>query len=74
MAELSFRGFLPTEEKPERFEQFRIIASEKLSDLEGKLTFSYIENYQQFDILENTTTKDESELRKILGEDSNYLI
>jgi len=74
MADLNFRGFLPMEEKPEQFEQFRKVASKKLSYLDGKLTFSYVINYQQFEILENSTNKNESELRKILGEDSKYLI
>jgi hypothetical protein len=74
MAELNFTGFLPMEEKPEHFEQFRNIASTLLSDLEGKLTFSYVSTHQQFDISENTTNKTYSELRTILGNDSKYLI
>ncbi|ADV50591.1 hypothetical protein Celal_3325 [Cellulophaga algicola DSM 14237] len=74
MAELIFNGFLPMEEKPEHFEEFRNITSELLSDLEGKLVFSYVSTYQQFDISENTTNKTYSEIRKILGDDSKYLI
>lgn len=74
MAELSFRGFLPVEEKPEQFEEFRKIAPELLKDLKGKLTFDYVSTYNQFDITENTTNKTYSEIRKILGNSSKYLI
>lgn len=74
MAELSFRGFLPIEEKPEQFEEFRKIAPELLKDLNGKLTFDYVSTYNQFDITENTTNKTYSEIRKILGNSSKYLI
>ena len=74
MAELSFRGFLPIEEKPEQFEEFRKIAPELLKDLNGKLTFDYVPTYNQFDITENTTDKNYSEIRKILGDCSKYLI
>jgi len=74
MAELSFRGFLPIEEKPEQFEEFRKIAPELLKDLNGKLTFDYVSTYNQFDIAENTTNKTYSEIRKILGNSSKYLI
>ena len=74
MAELNFKGFLPIEEKPEQFEEFRKIASELLADLNGKLTFDYVKTYNQFDISVNTTDKTYSEIRKILGNDSKYLI
>ena len=74
MAELNFTGFLPMEEKPEHFEQFRKIAPELFAHLDGKLTFDYVSTFNQFDITENTTDKTYSEIRKILGEDSKYLI
>ncbi len=74
MAILDFKGFLPMEEKPEQFEKFRKIASEVLADFNGKLTFDYISTYNQFDISENTTEKTDDEIRKILGDDSKYLI
>ena len=74
MVELEFRGFLPNEEKPEQFQNFRKITSELFANLKGKLTFEYVSAYQQFDITENTTNKTYTELRKILGKNSKYLI
>lgn len=74
MAEIEFKGFLPMEEKPEQFEEFRKIAPELLADLNGKITFDYVTTYNQFDITENTTDKTYSEIRKILGNDSKYII
>jgi hypothetical protein len=74
MAELKFIGFLPTEEKPEQFENFRKITSELFANLKGKLTFEFVSIHQQFDITENTTNKTYNELRTILGESSKHLI
>ncbi len=74
MVELNFRGFLPTEEKPEFFELFREKTSELLKDLDGVIPFDFVGNYQQFDITKNTTDKTFSEIRKILGKYSKYII
>lgn len=74
MAKLIFRGFLPTEEKPPSFKEFREIASNLFSPLEGKLVFDYVKAYGQFEISENTTEMDYSALIERLGENSKYLL
>tara|TARA_R110002096_G_C14261203_1_gene694703 strand:- start:88 stop:312 length:225 start_codon:yes stop_codon:yes gene_type:complete len=74
MANLEFRGFLPQEEKPERFGKFRELASETYKNLNGKIVFSWISTLEQFDIIENTTEKNDIELRNMIGNDLTYLV
>lgn len=74
MAELIFKGFLPQENKPEKFEKFREIANEIYKTVDGTIVFSWIEILQQFDIIENNTTKDNIELKSMLGINSPFLI
>lgn len=74
MAELVFNGFLPQENKPENFEKFREIANEIYQTLDGNIVFSWIEILQQFDIIENNTNKNNTELKNMLGINSNFLV
>ena len=74
MVDLEFIGFLPHEEKPEKFEIFRNIASEIYRNLSGKLVFTWIEAFDLFDITENSTEKNYSELKNMLKDDLNYLL
>ena len=74
MIKLKFKPFLPHQEKPERFEEFRKIASDVFKNLEGNLTFLYVSGINQFEILENTTDKKDFELKIMLGKYSNFLI
>jgi hypothetical protein len=74
MANLEFRGFLPQEEKPKKFEKFRELASETYKNLNGKIVFSWIPSLEQFDIIENKTKKNDIELRNMIGDDLTYLV
>tara|TARA_R110000851_G_scaffold31670_1_gene85461 strand:- start:500 stop:724 length:225 start_codon:yes stop_codon:yes gene_type:complete len=74
MVKIEFRGFLPQEDKPEKFEKFRQIASVIFKTLDGNLVFSWITALEQFDIAENNTKKSDIEIRNMLGNDSNYLV
>lgn len=73
MSNLKFKPLLPQQEKPESFEAFRKIASEVYKDLEGNITFMFLEGLNQFEIEENTTGKSDMELKNMLGVNSNYL-
>jgi len=73
MVKLKFKPFLPKQEKPEKFDTFREIASSVYKNLNGSLTFIFIESLNQFEIEENTTEKSNAELKNMLGENSNYL-
>ena len=66
MANLEFRGFLPQEEKPEKFDKFRELASETYKNLNGKIVFSWISTLEQFDIIENTTEKNDVEFKCVM--------
>ena len=73
MAKLEFRGYLPHQEKPDKFEEFREIASKVYKLLSGGIVFSWIETLEQFDIIENNTEISNIELKEILGKSSHYL-
>ncbi len=73
MAFLKFKPHLPQQEKSESFETFRELASEIYKELDGNITFIFIEILNQFDIEENTTEKTDSQLKSMLGENSDYL-
>ena len=74
MINLKFKPFLPQQEKPKSFEDFRTIASDIYKNLKGNLTFIFLEGLSQFEIEENTTGKSETELKNMLGENSNYIV
>jgi hypothetical protein len=73
MINLKFKPFLPQEVKPKSFENFRQIASDIYKGLEGNLTFMFLEGLNQFEIEENTTNKNNVEIKNMLGEYSTYL-
>ena len=73
MINLKFKPFLPQEVKPKNFEDFRQIASDTYKELEGNLTFMFLEGLNQFEIVENTTNKNNVEIKNMLGENSTYL-
>ena len=72
MAELIFNGFLPNEEKPIEFIEFRIIASEAYKDIQGKIIFDYIESERKFEIKESSV--EPNILIAMLGENVKFLI
>lgn len=74
MVKLEFKEFLPQEEKPVKVKKFIEIASNVYEQLEGRLVFLWIEALEQFDIKENTTVKNDVELKNMLGDDSAYLV
>ena len=74
MAKLELRGYLPHEDKPEKFEKFRKIASEIYNEIDGHIIFSWEEKFEQLDNIENKTKIDYIDLKNMLGNDSKYLI
>ncbi|EZH73656.1 hypothetical protein ATO12_17115 [Aquimarina atlantica] len=77
MANLEFTPFLPQENVPERFSEFRKLASsnKELQDVKGEIVFNYVSQYKQFDIEKNTTNISYKRLREIFdNEHLNFII
>ncbi|MBB1150270.1 hypothetical protein H4K35_09030 [Myroides sp. NP-2] len=74
MANLEFKPYLLTEEKPKEFEDFRNLTSELLKDIEGDITFYHIATLGKFEITSNNLKLDQNKLNSFINEISDYLI
>ncbi|AYN67477.1 hypothetical protein D1013_08940 [Euzebyella marina] len=77
MAELTIKGNFVPNQRPERVQDFLIMAEESQEFIAapGKLTCTYVPSLRQHQIDENTTGISEQRLRQIFDNDElNFLV